>query len=147
MTRFNALPKKYQNKDGSKKIYVPEEQKTAKLVIPGQFPTMNKIINTAKTHWTKYRKMKESEDEKVCWYATQQKIPLFEKAKLKITYIRKNSRTDPDNVVVAKKFILDGLVQAGVLIDDTCKHIKGFEESWEVDKEKPRTIIEFEGVK
>ena len=142
MTRWDNLPKKYQKKNESKKVYEPEcGEKEAKLIIPGELPTMNEIINKSKTHWAEYRKMKESYDEIVSFYATQQRIKFFKSVKLEITYYRKDKRTDPDNIVVAKKIILDGLVQAGVLEDDNWSIVKGFKESWEVDKKSPRTEI------
>ena len=143
MTRWNNLPKKYQKKNESKKVYEPEHgEKEAKLIIPGELPTMNEIINKSKTHWSEYRKVKESYDEIVSYYATQQEIKFFKSVELEITYFRKDKRHDPDNIcATGKKFILDGLVQAGVLENDGWKQIKGFKENWEVDKKSPRTEI------
>ncbi len=144
MTQWDSLPDKYKDQD-TRKIDVENYDKDdTKLIIPGEFPTMNEIINKSKTHWTKYREMKQSYDDTVAFYADKQEIPFFESAKLKITYYRKNRRVDPDNISASKKFILDGLVQAGILPEDGWDEIKGFEESWKVDKENPRVEVEFE---
>jgi Holliday junction resolvase RusA-like endonuclease len=76
----------------------------------------------------------------------KQNVKFFEKCELEITYYMENRKKDPDNILSSKKFILDGLVQAGVLENDGWKQIKGFDESWEVDKKNPRVEVEFKEV-
>jgi Holliday junction resolvase RusA-like endonuclease len=39
-------------------------------------------------------------------------------------WYRGNAKSDPDNVDFARKFILDGLVEAGILRNDTCREIR-----------------------
>jgi len=112
-----------------------------KLVIPGQLPTLNEIINEAKAHWNNYRVQKENSTDKVAWAAIEAGVPRLNAVKLDITYYRKNRRNDPDNIAAAKKFILDGLVAAGVLENDGWKQVRGWTEAWEVDKKNPRTEI------
>jgi Holliday junction resolvase RusA-like endonuclease len=55
----------------------------------------------------------------------------------------KNFRNDPDNIAFGKKYILDGLVKAGVLSDDRHEQIKGFIDKFYVDKKEPKVIINF----
>lgn len=148
MARFKPgdLPEKYQKQIDEQREYQGKEGEEIKLVIPGEFPTQNEIINKAKTHWAKYKKMKDTYDDIVKLFANKQEIPFYESVKLDITYYRKNKSYDPDNIVAAKKFILDGLRKVGVLKDDGWKQIKGFTESWKVDKENPRIEVIFEEV-
>lgn len=47
----------------------------------------------------------------------------------------KNKRKDPDNIAFAKKFILDGMVQAKVIPDDSFKYIAGFKDVFHVSDE------------
>lgn len=56
---------------------------------------------------------------------------------IQFVWIEKNSRRDPDNIIFAKKFILDGMVAAGILPNDNQKWISGFDECWEINKQKP----------
>lgn len=56
-----------------------------------------------------------------------------------IVYFPTNQRHDSDNTV--PKFILDGLVESGVIIDDNSKHITKLILQCEVDKANPRTEI------
>lgn len=53
-----------------------------------------------------------------------------------------NKRRDKDNVSsFGRKVIQDALVQCGVLKDDGWKHIVGFSDKFEVDKENPRIEV------
>lgn len=117
-----------------------------KLVVPGQLPTLNEIIEEAKTHWAIYRDNKEDFTKVVAIEAYNAKLPKMKAIKLDITYYRKNRRHDPDNIAAAKKFILDGLVAAGVLENDGWKQVRGWTEAWEVDKKNPRTEIILEEI-
>jgi len=57
------------------------------------------------------------------------------------TWITKDLRKDPDNVSAGVKFILDGLVQAGILPDDRRKQINSIKHEFGVDKQNPRVEI------
>lgn len=50
-----------------------------------------------------------------------------------------NRRHDVDNSV--PKFILDGLVEGGMIADDDCLHIEKLVLSCAVDKDWPRTVL------
>lgn len=54
-------------------------------------------------------------------------------------YYPNNRRHDIDNSV--PKFILDGLVESGMVVDDDCKHITKLTLQCDVDMERPRTEI------
>lgn len=54
-----------------------------------------------------------------------------------------NKRKDLDNIAFAKKFVLDGLVEAGVLPGDGWRDVAGFGgETFHVDKDDPRVEVE-----
>lgn len=55
------------------------------------------------------------------------------------TYMPTKRRIDPDNTV--PKFILDGLTEAGVIVDDDGEHLKSLELCTGYDKSNPRTEI------
>lgn len=62
------------------------------------------------------------------------------------TWIEENKRRDLDNICFAKKFILDALVQAGVLKDDNRKIVINFTDSFEY-ADKSKVIVELEETK
>ena len=136
MTRFSVMPEGYEDD------YKPKDAEgKAKLTIPGELPTMNEIIDASKRHWAKYKQMKDDYQSRVEFYAQNQKIPFFESVELEIVYYRKNRMVDPDNIVAGKKIILDGLQKVGCIKNDGWKEVKSFKETWEVDKENPRTEV------
>ena len=115
-----------------------------KIVIPGELPNLNQIIDMAKTHWTKYREMKAENTDLVAWCAKgQEKV---ERADFFFTWYAKDRRTDPDNLSAAQKFGFDGLVKAGVMEKDGWKQIRSITHRFEVDRENPRCEIEIRRV-
>lgn len=57
-------------------------------------------------------------------------------------WIEPNRRRDKDNISsFGRKVIQDALVSAGVLKDDGWKHVVGFSDRFEVDKENPRIEV------
>ena len=54
-----------------------------------------------------------------------------------------SSKHDPDNIVFAKKYVLDGLVKAGVLPNDNQKYVLGFSDSIiKVDKGNEKIVVD-----
>lgn len=56
-------------------------------------------------------------------------------------YMPSRRRADPDNYT--PKFILDGFVEAGLLVDDDGTHLKRLSIATDYDKENPRTEFLF----
>ena len=54
---------------------------------------------------------------------------------------RTDQRTDPDNIQFGAKFILDGLVKAGVLENDSWKHIKGIQHEFFLSAHDYVTVV------
>lgn len=111
-----------------------------KIVIPGELPALNEIIDAAKSHWSVYRKMKEKHTDLVAWPA--KKLPKIERADVTITWYCKNRRKDKDNIMAGQKFIFDGLMAAGTIGNDGWKQIGDVTHRFEVDKTNPRIEIE-----
>lgn len=111
-----------------------------KIVIPGELPTMNEIIEAAKTHWTSYRVMKQENTLLVALIA--RRLPKQSRVDITITWFRKDRRTDKDNIMAGQKFVLDGLKEAGVIGNDGWKHIGRISHDFTVDKLNPRVEVE-----
>ena len=57
-------------------------------------------------------------------------------------WIEINKKRDPDNFIFAKKFLLDGMVKAGLIPKDGWSHIAGFGgETWESRPETNGGVI------
>lgn len=101
-------------------------------------PSSNKF-NGRKNIW-EYRNEKKRWEQLVRLKCRPKPDKPFENATVKLTYYFKTrTRHDPDNY--SGKFILDGLVRAGILKDDSFVNIK-LELAGLVDKDNPRTEIE-----
>ena len=119
------------------------------LTIPGRLPGLNEIIDAAKLrgrNYKEYATMKDRNTQMVAWLAKKAGLPKYEKAYLIITWYEPDLRRDPDNIMGGQKFIMDGLVQAGVIPDDSQKYILGIFHRFMVDRKNPRIEVEIRGV-
>jgi Holliday junction resolvase RusA-like endonuclease len=110
------------------------------LKIPGRLPGLNEIIDAAKSHFGEYASMKETYTNMVGWLA--KKLPTYEKVALIITWYEPDQRRDPDNIMAGQKFILDGLVAAGVIQNDSQRYVRGITHRFRVDRINPRVEVE-----
>jgi hypothetical protein len=85
-------------------------------------------------------KIKRVETE-VVRLALLNKQPFKTPVRLKFIWLCKNKRIDPDNRAFAKKFVLDGMVKAKILPDDTMRYITGFIDEF-VISDKEGVVIE-----
>ncbi len=115
-----------------------------KFDILGRLPGTNEIIEAAKSHYAAYSKMKDEYTDIVAWLA--KKLPKYDRITLVITWYEPNEKRDPDNVMGGQKFILDGLVRAGTIPNDTRKYIKSITHIPELDRKNPRVEIEIKEV-
>lgn len=60
-------------------------------------------------------------------------------------WIEENKKRDLDNICFAKKFILDALVETGILKDDNRKIVTNFTDSFEY-ADKSKVIVELEEI-
>jgi hypothetical protein len=117
-----------------------------KLVISGELPDLNQIIDASKQHWAKYHAVKHKYTELVALLAKVQLKPISEyPICIEIAWFCPDRRKDPDNIAHAKKYILDGLVEAGILDGDGWKHIAEFHDLFCVDDQNPRIEITISG--
>lgn len=117
----------------------------AEIIIPGELPALNEIIEAAKTHWGGYRAMKEAYTELVRMYCL--KCPRFKKpVTVTITWITKDAKKDPDNVTAGQKFVFDGLTAAKVIQNDTRQFIRQINHNFGIDRKNPRVEVIIEEV-
>jgi Holliday junction resolvase RusA-like endonuclease len=120
-----------------------------KIIIQGELPDYKTYDQAARSHRFMASQMKKEATEVVRLYALAAKAQPVIKypVSIHITWYSKDARKDIDNVCFAKKFILDGLVQAEVLKDDSRKYVESIVDRFEIDPLSPRvevTIVEKE---
>ena len=112
-----------------------------KLVIPGELPGLNEIIEYSKEHWAKYAGEKHNRTEEIAYLAKSQIKGKYQKVDLAFTWFCKNKKRDKDNIIAGQKFVLDGLVAAGIIENDGWKQIGNIFHYFEIDGENPRIEI------
>ena len=90
------------------------------------------MMNALKQRWKAF----------IMWFIEDQGYTNLRIDRCELTYtvfFPNHRRHDPDNTV--PKFINDGLVESGFLIDDDCEHILSLTLKCAVDEVRPRTEI------
>jgi len=116
--------------------------KEVHLFIPGPLPGMNEMIADAKVRLRKgtlYDKKKKEWTQLIALFA--KKLPKFQRVFIEFEWFEPNRRRDPDNIAAAKKFVLDGLVEAGIIPGDSWRYIAGWQDKFKVNKQKPGVLI------
>lgn len=116
------------------------------LLIEGELTALNEFINAERRNRFIAAKIKKGETGYCQDVVEKSDLKLQETdfpCALIITWYVKNKRKDADNIAFAKKFVLDGLVEAGVLPNDNRKYVQGFADIVKEDKERQRIEITF----
>ena len=100
-----------------------------------KFTTLNKYISAERTNKFKGSSIKKTETA-IVKNTLLNKKPFPTPCRLKFTWLIKNKRTDLDNIAFCKKFILDGIVQAKIIPDDTMKYVIGFVDEFEISNKE-----------
>ena len=120
-----------------------------KIVIPHELMDLNKFINLQRGN--RYGGAKAKKDQtNLCTMYIKRAMANGLKVKqypitIRFKWVMPNRRKDKDNIAFAKKFILDGMQDAGLIVNDGWKEIDGFEDTFEVDKDNPRVEISIGG--
>lgn len=113
-----------------------------KLIIPQELPGLNEYIKSVANNRYGGGKMKKEYTELAYCHAREQKLTARTKpVHITFKWFMENKRKDLDNVCFAKKFILDGLVMAGVLYNDTQEWVTGFTDEFAIDRVNPRVEV------
>ena len=115
---------------------------TRTLTIPGRLPGLNDIIDAARRSRYESAAMKKENTEMVAWIAKAARLPHMERIDVAFHWYEPDKRRDKDNISGGQKFILDGLVKAGIIQNDGWKQIGDILHFFAVDKANPRVEIE-----
>lgn len=119
--------------------------------VPGPLPNLTQILESAKERkisWRTRRTRPAYSDLKREWDAIivahireAKLLPVRYPVFVKYYWWERDKRRDHDNVAVAKKFVQDALVQAGILPNDNWKWVLGFSDEFGVKKNKPGVLV------
>lgn len=109
--------------------------------IPGRLPGFNELVAAAKGHDGRgygYSSLKKKWTDTVVLLAKARKLPPVKRARFTFVFTeptpsRRCRPRDPDNIAAGgRKVILDGLVAAGVLPNDTLAEVAGWQDEFRV---------------
>lgn len=123
--------------DGQRPLGAGWGVEAVNLFIPGEFTTLNEYIDAERTNKYIAAQIKQAETQRVQVEAVNCPPVVIYPAALRFVWYRRNRRSDPDNVAFATKFILDGLMGAGVLAGDGWKYISSIKHDFELDAKNP----------
>ena len=123
--------------------------KVQSFEIEGRLMGMNDYTNKNRSHYQAGGRSKKQQDEACQWYIKKARLtPVVDyPVILKIRWYEEAARRDVDNIVSAKKFVLDALVKNGILRNDTQTYVAGIFDLVLKDRDRPRIEVEIhEGV-
>lgn len=113
------------------------------FTINGRFCSLNEFY---RMHYMKQGKVKREYDNHVLMSARQAKIkPCKTPVVIDCLWVEPNKRRDYDGIHFGVKFILDGLVKAGVLKDDSPRYVKRITHEVAYDSDNPRIEVWING--
>lgn len=111
-----------------------------KFVIEGRLVSLNEFINTERTNRFAGANLKKKQQELITSYLNE--VDTFNsKVRLEFTWYEPNNRRDVDNVIFAQKFILDAMVNKGILPDDNRSFVSEVSHKVLTDKDNPRIEV------
>lgn len=114
------------------------------LIIPGTLNNLNDYIAAERANRHKGAKMKADNGNIVAVAIRKclRGVKIEKPVEMHYFWYEPNKRRDKDNISsFGRKVIQDALVSAGVLKDDGWKHVVGFSDRFEVDKNNPRIEV------
>lgn len=111
------------------------------LVLP-PLTTLNEYLNANNRNRFIAAKIKKTETETVAWIAKSTLKPMNRITEIRFYFHVPNKKKDKDNWIFCTKFIMDGLVLAGIIPNDTYDLTPDkWSYAFEVDKEDPRIEV------
>lgn len=107
----------------------------ASIRLKGEFVDLNTYIQAERSNRFVGAKIKQEETDRVIYETKKFHDLIKQPVWIRFDWYTRDMRKDADNISFSKKFILDGLVKAKVIKNDTRKFVVGFEDHFHVDEE------------
>ncbi len=110
------------------------------FVLYGEFTPLNTFISATNHNRFKGAEIKKDNGELALYQLPNQQVTEYP-VEIWFTWVTRNLKVDPDNTAFAIKYILDAMVEKGMIENDSRKHICGFRHAYAIDKDEPRVEI------
>lgn len=112
------------------------------IILPFGLPGLNDYVRAINKNRYTGNKLKQEVQGDISIFLKHTE-PVKNPCIIHFTWVEKNKKRDLDNVAFAKKFILDALVNEGVLQNDSYRYVRGFTDSFEYE-EHQKILIDIE---
>lgn len=110
------------------------------FIIKGRLPDLNTYIKAERTNKYIAAKMKSDWTTIAKLTAASKIAPIRVPVTISFTWFVKDKRRDKDNIMFGQKFILDGLVEAGILKNDGWDAIRQIHHAFTISKNKEEFV-------
>ena len=114
------------------------------FTIKGNLAGLNELIAANRSYRIKGNKLKRNNTDIVkaaIYEAGLKGYECRETVKINFYWYEKNKRRDKDNIASAKKYILDAMIETGLIKNDGWKNVAGFKDRFDIDKDDPRVLV------
>ena len=112
-----------------------------RFIISGRLPSLNDYTKANRGNKYAGNTLKQDTQQLISLYIPKW-VTIEKPVTIEFRWYEQNTKRDLDNVAFAKKFILDALVNKGILVDDGWKQVVGFSDEFYVDKKNPRIEVD-----
>ena len=119
----------------------------ATFMIPGKLPGLNDLLKKAYASRFSANDLKKKTQKMIGQYIIAGRLPWFDKPVIiSFDWVEPDRRRDIDNVAAGgRKYILDSLVECGVLKNDSRQYVRGFVDHFpEPNKKNPHITVTIE---
>lgn len=100
------------------------------FTVYGRLPSLNDYINACRSHWSKGATLKRQTEEDIIWQIRGARNkgllhPISGPVAVSFEWHESDQRRDWDNIISAKKYILDAMQRAGIIPNDNRKTVVG----------------------
>lgn len=112
-------------------IETPETiQKQNGFTVNSRLPSLNDYIEACRSHWSNGARFKSSVEDGILWDIKAAKgrgilRPVSGPVHISFEWHESDQRRDLDNIYSAKKYILDAMQRAGIIVNDNRRYVKG----------------------
>ena len=100
------------------------------FTVHGRLPSLNDYIDACRSHWSNCARFKHQVEEGILWDIKAAKgrgmlRPVGGPVHISFEWHESDHRRDLDNIYSAKKYILDAMQRAGIIVNDNRRCVKG----------------------
>ncbi len=117
------------------------------FTIPDRLPSLNEMIRADRGNKFAANRLKRHTQERIGWCIRQARLKaMTTPVTVSVVWVEQTRRRDLDNITAATKYVLDALVECGIIPDDGQRHVCDIRHRIAIDPDHPRVVVTLEEV-